>query len=243
MQIDILTLFPEVFAGAFGSSIIKRAQDKKILTINLHDLRRWAVDARGTVDDRPYGGGVGMVLMVEPIFKALSEIKKPKAGAKSKTVLLTPQGKTLSQRKAQSLSKLTQLILICGHYEGVDERVRQYLVDEELSIGDYVLSGGEIPAMVVVDAISRLLPGVLTKEEATQFESFQPLTVGQKTLAEALESPHYTRPEVFRGWKVPQILLSGNHQRISQWRAGRALIKTRSIRPDLLRKAPSTKSK
>ncbi|MDP2873897.1 MAG: tRNA (guanosine(37)-N1)-methyltransferase TrmD [bacterium] len=234
MQIDILTLFPEVFAGAFGSSIIKRSQDKKIVTINLHNLRHWAVDTRGTVDDRPYGGGAGMVLMVEPIFKALSEIKKPKTGAKSKTILLSPQGKTFSQRKAQSLSKLQQLILICGHYEGVDERVRQYLVDEEVSIGDYVLSGGEIPAMVVVDTISRLLPGVLTKEEATQFESFQPLAVGKKTIAEALEYPHYTRPEVFRGWKVPDILLSGHHQKISHWRAETAFAKTKKSRPDLL---------
>lgn len=236
MQIDVLTLFPEMFAGAFGSSIIKRAQDKKILTINLHNLRQWAADARGTVDDRPYGGGAGMVLMVEPIFNALSEIRSQtsEAGYQAKTILLSPQGKIFSQRKAQSLAKLTQLILICGHYEGVDERVRQYLVDEELSIGDYVLSGGEIPAMVVVDAISRLLPKVLTNQEATQFESFQPLTVGSKTIAEALEYPHYTRPEVFRGWKVPQVLLSGNHQRIGQWRAKKALTKTKTIRPDLV---------
>lgn len=204
MTFDIITLFPNMFSGPFDQSIIKRAQDKKLVEINYHDLREFAVDERGTVDDRPYGGGVGMVLMVEPIFKALEKIKS------KKVILLDPRGEKFTQQKAREFSKLEQITLICGRYEGVDERVRENLVDESISIGDYVLTGGEIPSMVIIDAVTRLIPGVLEKEDATKFESFS-----EKN---SLEHPQYTRPEEFNGWKVPEILLSGNHGKIDEWR-------------------------
>lgn len=204
MTFDIVTLFPEMFSGPFDHSIIKRAQDKKLVEISFHNLRDFAADARGTVDDRPYGGGVGMVLMIEPIFKALQKIQS------KKVVLLDPRGEKFGQKKAREYSKLDQLTLICGRYEGVDERVREHLVDESISIGDYVLTGGEIPAMVVVDAVTRLIPGVLEKPDATKFESFSDEKI--------LEHPQYTRPENFKGWKVPDVLLSGNHKEIKKWR-------------------------
>lgn len=204
MTIDILTLFPSMFTGPFDKSIIKRAQDQQQLTINIHDLRKWSVDERGSVDDRPYGGGVGMILRVEPIFNALKEIKK----ANGKVVLMDARGEQFSQAKAREYRELDQLILICGHYEGVDERVRQYLGDEAISIGPYVLTGGEIPAMVITDSVARLVPGVL-KSEATELESFT---------TDKLEHPQYTRPEEFNGWKVPEILLSGDHKKINEWR-------------------------
>lgn len=197
-----------MFAGPFNQSILRRAQDKSLITINLHDLRKWAIDKRGTVDDRPYGGGVGMILRVEPIFKALKTIKS------SRVVLLDARGETFSQAKAQEFSKLDQLTLICGHYEGVDERVREHLVDETISIGNYVLTGGEIPGMIIVDAVTRLIPGVLEKPEATQIESFSEEAF--------LEFPQYTRPEEFNGWQVPEILLSGNHKEIEKWRRGKS---------------------
>lgn len=203
MTFDIITLFPEMFAGPFDQSIIKRAQDKDLVKINLHNLRQWAVDERGSVDDKPYGGGVGMVLRIEPIFNALKTIKS------QKIVLLDARGEKFTQKRAQEYSKLDQLTLICGHYEGIDERVKN-LVDESISIGDYVLTGGEIPSMVIIDAVSRLIPGVLSKEDATKIESFSE----KKTL----EFPQYTRPEEFNRWKVPEILLSGNHQKIEKWR-------------------------
>lgn len=213
MTIDILTLFPQMFTGPFDQSIIKRAQDRSLLSVAIHDLRKWAIDERGTVDDRPFGGGVGMVLRVEPIFNALKEIKNPNLN--SKTVLLDARGETFTQPKAKSYSELDQLILICGHYEGIDERVKEYLVDESISIGNYVLTGGEIPAMVLTDSIGRLVSGVL-KPEATSLESF---SIQDSTdAAPYLEHPQYTRPEEFNGWKVPEILLSGNHAAIKLWR-------------------------
>lgn len=235
MKIDILTLFPEMFRSPFDESIIKRAQTKSLVEIKIHNLRDWAEDKRGTVDDKSYGGGVGMVLMVEPIYKALQVLKPNTKNPKSKKILLSAGGKVFDQQKAQEFSKIDHLILICGHYEGVDQRVIDHLIDEEISIGDYVLTGGELPAMVVVDAITRLIPGVLEKPEATQFESFSnyPLTPNRSPL---LEYPQYTKPEDFQGWKVPEILLSGNHKKIEEWRLEKSLEKTRQIRPDLLKK-------
>jgi len=228
MRIDIITLFPAMFKGPFGESIVRRAQEKEKVVIKVHNLRDWAVDKRGTVDDRTYGGGVGMILMPQPIFNAVEEIKSKAKSRKIKVILLTPQGKRFNQKMAKRLVKINHLILICGHYEGVDERVRKYLVDEEISIGDYVLTGGELPAMVLVDTIVRLLPGVLKKEEAVREESF-----AQRGL---LEYPQYTRPADFKGWKVPKVLLSGNHKKIEEWRKKKALERTKKRRPDLIKK-------
>jgi tRNA (guanine37-N1)-methyltransferase len=224
MRIDILTLFPKMFKGPFGESIVQRAQEKDLITIKIHNLRQWAKDKRRTVDDRPFGGGTGMVLMIKPLNQALKELRQKN----SKVILLTPQGKPFNQKTAQKLAKLRHLILICGHYEGVDERVREHLIDEEISIGDYILTGGELPAMVVVDTISRLIPGVIEKPEAIKNESFQTST---------LEYPQYTRPANFKGWQVPKILLSGDHQKIEKWRKKKALKRTKQRRPDLLGKS------
>ncbi len=216
MTFDVITLFPEMFSGPFDYSIIQRAQNKSLVTINLHNLRDFAIDARGSVDDRPFGGGVGMILRVDVIAAALRGIKNLKLKIKnSRTVLLDPRGKTFNQSKAREFAKLDQLVLVCGRYEGVDQRVKDHLVDESLSIGDYVLTGGEIPAMVIVDAVTRLLPGVLEKPEATEIESFSE--------RENLEFPQYTRPEEFNGWKVPEVLLSGNHAKIKNWRLKRVI--------------------
>jgi tRNA (guanine37-N1)-methyltransferase len=230
MKIDILTLFPDMFAGPFAESIVKRAQDKKMIEITIYNLRDWTSDKHKTVDDRPFGGGVGMVMMVEPVFKALTALKSKSA----KVILLTPQGKTFNQKSASKLRTQDHLILICGHYEGIDERIREYLVDEEISIGDYVLTGGELPAMVIVDAITRLIPGVLEKTEATEIESFGEYVVrGKKN--QLLEYPQYTRPAEFNGWKVPEILVSGDHKKVEDWRVNQALAKTKKKRPDLLK--------
>lgn len=215
MKFDIITLFPEMFKGPFDESIIKRAQDKKLVEINLHNLRDWAIDKRGSVDDRPYGGGVGMILRVEPIYNALLEIKKNKL---SKILLTDPRGIKFTQKKAREYSKLDQLIIICGRYEGVDERVREHLANEAISIGDYVLTGGEIPAMIITDAVTRLIPGVLEKPEATEIESFSAQHDNNSYQNPDYEFPQYTRPEEFNGWKVPEILLSGNHAEIKKWR-------------------------
>ncbi len=224
MKIDILTLFPEMFKGPFNESILQRAQNKGLVEIKIHNLRNWARDKRKTVDDRPYGGGVGMIMRVDVINQALTEIK-----SQSLTILLSPRGKVFDQKTAKRLAKLKHLILICGHYEGVDERVTEHLIDEEISIGDYVLTGGEIPAMIMVDTIVRLIPGVLEKVEATKSESFSPIN---------LEYPQYTRPEDFKGWKVPEILLSGDHKKIEEWKTKKALEKTKKVRPDLLKVKP-----
>jgi len=235
MKIDIVTIFPEMFTGPFDESILRRAQDKSLVEINIHNLRKWTTDKRGTVDDRPYGGGVGMVMKIKPIAKALEDIKilGYKDIKKEKTILLSPRGRVWKQATAQEYSKLDHLILICGHYEGVDERVRE-LIDEEISIGDFVLTGGEIPSMVLVDSIVRLIPGVLEKAEATQKESFgyQLSVTGDQRL---LEHPQYTHPEDFNGLKVPKILLSGNHGGIEKWREEEAIKITKKIRPDLIK--------
>ncbi len=230
MNIQILTLFPELFSSFLATSIIKRAQEKGALSVEVHNLRDWTSDTHHTVDDRPYGGGAGMILMVEPIALALQKLQK-KGGAH--VALLSPQGPTFTQAKANELTKHKDLLLICGRYEGVDERVRENLVDEEISIGDYVLSGGEVPAMVVIDTITRLLPGVLNKEEATRLESFQPEKEGGKDLL--LEYPQYTRPEKYLEWSVPEVLLSGNHAEVDKWRQEKSQEKTKRMRPDLLR--------
>jgi len=211
MTIDILSLFPDSFTP-LGTSMMKRAQEAKLVEINIHDLRNWATDKHKTVDGRPFGGGKGMVLKIEPIFNALKDLKSEIPGQArndSRVILMTPQGDIYDQQKAKALVKVSHLILIAGHYEGYDQRIREHLVDEEISIGRYVLTGGEVPAMVVVDSIVRLIPGVLDKE-ARENESFYK--------GDELDHPQYTRPEEFNGWKVPEVLLSGNHKEIEKWR-------------------------
>ena len=220
MRIDILTLFPKLFESVFSESLIARAQKQSIAQIEIHNLRDWSTDKHKTVDDKPFGGGPGMVLKVDVVDRALKNF----SGFK---VLLTPQGKVFNQSIAQVLSREKNLVLICGHYEGYDERIRS-LVDEEISIGDYVLTGGEIPAMVIVDTVVRLLPGVVGKEASLQEESFSPAAVG-------LEYPQYTRPEEYQGKKVPAVLLSGNHAEIKKWREEQSKLRTKSRRPDLLK--------
>lgn len=224
MKIFILTLFPEMFDGPFSSSIVKRAQDKGHISIEYVNIREFSTDSYKTVDDHPYGGGSGMILRVDVIDKALQKTKSKSKGKKTKIILLDPQGKPYSQPIARSFSKLDQIILVCGHYEGIDERIRT-LVDEEISIGDYVLTGGEIPAMVLVDSITRLIPGVLKHADATTYETFE---------KNVLEYPQYTRPRVYKNVRVPEILLSGDHKRINQWRTIESLRRTEKIRPDLL---------
>lgn len=206
MKIDVLTLFPEMFEGVFNTSIIKRAQAKGLLEVNVRDLRSWGEGERRNVDDRPYGGGVGMILRVDIIDAALKDLRKKN----SKVILLDATGAKFTESKARELSKVEHIILIAGHYEGVDHRVHEYLVDETISIGDYVLTGGEIPSMVLVDSIIRLLPGVLGKDESSADESHKEPGY--------LEYPQYTRPEEYKGWKVPKVLLSGNHGEINKWR-------------------------
>jgi len=238
MEIDILTLFPAMFKGPFDESILRRAQDKSLVQITIYNLRRWTDDKRGTVDDRPYGGGVGMVMMAAPIVKAIEEVKRQKLKGKSasqnlKVILLSPRGKVWKQEMALEYSKFDHLILICGHYEGVDERVREF-IDEEISIGDYVLTGGEIPSMAIVDSIVRLIPGVLEKPDATNFESFSK-SLNPSQSKSLLEYPQYTHPKDFRGLKVPSVLLSGDHGEIEKWRNEKALEITKKNRPDLIK--------
>ncbi|MFC1711818.1 tRNA (guanosine(37)-N1)-methyltransferase TrmD [Patescibacteria group bacterium] len=234
MKIDIISLFPKMFLGPFNESIIKRAIDKKIVNINIHNLRKWTNDNHRTVDDRPYGGGTGMVLMVEPIYKAIRALKLKSQEKAPKVILLTPQGKVFNQNMAFKMAKSKHIILICGHYEGIDERVRKYLVDEEISIGDYILTGGEIPAIVLTDTIVRLIPGVLEKKQAIKNESFSKFKHIKNKAKKLLEYPQYTRPDSFKGWKVPEILLSGNHKKIDEWREKKAFEKTKKLRPDLI---------
>ncbi|MDD5130924.1 MAG: tRNA (guanosine(37)-N1)-methyltransferase TrmD [Candidatus Omnitrophica bacterium] len=226
MRIDIISIFPKMFSAVLDESIVKRAQQKGKVKIFTHDLRDYTLDKHHKVDDRPFGGGSGMVLQVEPIFRAVAAIKK-KVKAKSKVILLCPQGKRLNQAYAKKLSVCRNLILICGHYEGIDERVRQYLVDEEISIGDYVLTGGELAAMVLVDSLVRLIPGVLGDKNSLNFESFE---------GNLLEYPQYSRPAKFKNWPVPEVLLSGDHHKIYAWRKLQALKRTRLRRPDLLKR-------
>lgn len=237
MRIDILTLFPGMFKGPFDESIIKRAQKKGFAEINIHDLRNWTNDKRKTVDDKPYGGGAGMVMMVEPIDRALTELNTKYQIPNTKIILTSPRGKKFNQKKAQELSKLDHLIFICGHYEGLDERISEHLINEEISIGDYVLTGGELPTMIMIDTIVRLIPGVLEKSDATKFESFSNLETNDResTTNNLLEYPQYTRPEDYKGWKVPEILLSGDHKKIAEWRKEKARKLTQKRRPEFFR--------
>ena len=219
LKIDILTLFPEMFEGAFSKSILQRAQEKDLIKINIHNLRDWATDKHKTVDDRPYGGGPGMILRVDIIDRAISVLKSKIVNPKFKikVVLLDAGGQTFNQKIAKQFSQLDQIVLICGHYEGVDHRVHEHLVDEIVSIGDYVLTGGEIPAMVIADTVTRLVPGVI-KEESLLEESFSTLNSQLSTDKQGVEYPQYTRPEDYKGWKVPEVLLSGNHKEIDKWK-------------------------
>ena len=230
MIFHVLTIFPEFFAGPFAHGVVKRAQDAGILEIRIHNLRDWTFDRHKTVDDRPFGGGEGMVLKPEPIFLAV-ESTWPERTADRKVILLSAQGARFDQAMASSLKDSTELLLICGRYEGVDERVASHLADYEVSIGDYVLSGGELAAAVVIDTVARLLPGVLGNESSTAFESFQETGHGEG----ALDCPHWTRPADFRGWKAPEVLLNGNHEEIRKFRRQAALEKTGRLRPDLMK--------
>jgi tRNA (guanine37-N1)-methyltransferase len=228
MRIDIITIFPKMFSPVLDESIIRRAQEKKKAAIFVHDLREYTHDRHRTVDDRPFGGGSGMVLKPEPVFEAVAAVKKAAKRAKLRgapeVILLTPQGEQLSQKICKRIARHAHIILICGRYEGVDERIRE-MCDRELSIGDYVLTGGELPAMVLVDCVVRLLPVVLGDKNSLSFESFE---------GNLLEYPQYTRPAEYKGSKVPAILLGGDHRKIEEWRREQALQRTRERRPDLL---------
>ena len=220
LQIDIVTIFPRMLDGILGESMLKRAQDAGLVQVRCVNLRDYASGAHLTTDDRPYGGGPGMVMKPEPVFKAVDALRRPE----SKVILMTPQGEPFKQAKALALSKEAHLIILCGHYEGVDERIREALADMEISIGDYILTNGVISAAIVVDAVVRLLPGALGGEGAAEDESF---TTGM------LEYPHYTRPPVFRGMAIPEILASGNHAEIAKWRRAQSIERTKARRPDL----------
>lgn len=234
MQIDIITIFPSMFKAVLEASVLRIAQEKGLLKLKIHDLRNFTHNKHRQVDDVPYGGGPGMVMKPEPFFEAVESIlgsRPEKIKDKARIILLTPQGEKLSQAKADKLAKEQGLVILCGHYEGVDERVREYLVTDEISIGDYVLTGGELPAMVLIETITRLIPGVLGNELSSKRDSFS---------QGLLEHPHYTRPAVYRGWSVPKVLLSGNHQTIKKWRHKETLIRTQKRRPDLIAKANLT---
>lgn len=222
MNIDVLTLFPGMFAGPLDESIVRRARDNGKLSLQIHDLRKFTHDRHRTVDDKPFGGGPGMLLKPEPVFEAVEAIRDEG----TKIILLSPAGRKLTQDIVRELSVAESLLLVCGAYEGFDERIREHLADDEISIGDFVLTNGALPAMVLIDAVSRLLPGVLGDEQSAVDESFS---------HGLLEYPHYTRPADFRGWKVPEVLVSGNHAAIEQWRREQALQRTQQRRPDLLK--------
>lgn len=223
MRIDILTVLPELLESPFQHSIMKRAREKGLLQVHVHHLRKWAINEYGQVDDYQYGGGAGMVMMCEPLTKAIEELSTERKY--DEIIYLTPDGETLNQKIANSFSLKENLLFICGHYKGIDERIRQHFVTKEISIGDYVLSGGELAAAILVDAVGRLLPGVLNDETSALFDSFQD---------NLLAPPVYTRPADFRGWKVPEILLSGDLKKIEEWRLDQALKRTEERRPDLL---------
>jgi tRNA (guanine37-N1)-methyltransferase len=222
MKIDVLTLFPAMFAGPLDESIVKRAREEGLLDLKIHNLRDWTHDRHKTVDDRPFGGGPGMLLKVEPLFEAIKSLQRDK----TRVILFSPSGRKFDQSIARELALAEDLLLVCGSYEGFDERVREGLADDELSIGDYVLTNGALPAMVVIDTVARLLPGVLGDDESSHDESFS---------AGLLEYPQYTRPAEFRGMKVPKVLLSGNHADIEKWRREQAKLRTQKQRPDLLK--------
>ena len=215
MKINIVTLFPKMFESPFAESIIQRAIKNKIIDLKINNLRDWAVDDYGSVDDRPFGGDVGMLIRPEPVFNALESIKKNLKG-KTKVIMMSARGKKFDQKKAEELSKLDNLILVAGHYEGFDQRVSDFMVDEEISIGDYILTGGELPAMVITDAVARLIPGVLGKNESSKVESWSEVEIDGKKIR-TIEYPQYTRPQEFRGHKVPEVLVSGDPKKIKQW--------------------------
>ena len=220
MKIDVLTLFPGMFSGPLDESIVKRAREAGLLKLGIHNLRDWTHDRHKTVDDRPFGGGPGMLLKPEPIFEAVEQL----AAERTRVILLCPQGRQFNQAVARELAQQEHLLLVCGSYEGFDERIREALADDELSIGDFVLTNGALPAMVMIDAVTRLLPGVLGDDQSSQDESFS---------QGMLEYPHYTRPADFRGMRVPEVLLSGNHAEIARWREAQARLRTAARRPDL----------
>jgi len=229
MRFDVFTLFPEVFQPYLQTSILERAAQADLIEVNLHNIRDWATDRHHTTDDAPYGGGGGMVMKPEPVFSAVEAILGlPPA---CPLILLTPQGRTFNQKIAQQLSAAPHLALLCGHYEGIDERIRQHLVTDQISIGDYVLTGGELPALCLIDAVTRLLPGALGDPDGALDDSHA---------SGLLEYPHYTRPVDFRSWRVPDVLLSGNHAEIARWRRQQALARTWLSRPDLLERAELT---
>ena len=228
MQVDVITIFPEMFPAVLGSSMLKRAQESDRLRVHVHNLRDYTHDKRRTVDDRPYGGGPGMIMKPEPVFEAMEAITRPceehRAAAACQVILMSPQGEALSTRMAQELATAGHLVIIAGHYEGVDERVK-VLITRSVSIGDYVLTGGELPAMVLLDAVARYLPGVIGHEQATEEESF---------VSGWLEYPQYTRPPIFRELAVPEVLLSGDHEQIARWRKLQSVVRTVTTRPDLV---------
>jgi tRNA (guanine37-N1)-methyltransferase len=224
MRFDVFTLFPEMFSAYLDESILKRARDGGLLEVALHNIRDYTTDKHHTTDDEPYGGGGGMVMKPEPIFAAVESVLGSPPSCP--VILLTPQGRLFTQQVAVELAASTHLALLCGRYEGVDERVRQYLVTDEISLGDFVLTGGELPALAIIDAVARLIPGVLGDPEASQKDSHA---------SGLLEYPHYTRPPEFRGWEVPEVLRSGNHAEIERWRQEQALKRTQERRPDLLK--------
>jgi tRNA (guanine37-N1)-methyltransferase len=225
MVVDVITPFPNLIQGAFEESIIKRAQDRGRVKITIWNLRDFTSDKHRTVDDYPYGGGAGMILKPEPIFFAVDQIKKNHPDSQPRVIMMTPQGSRYNQHMARNLSRIEHLIFICGHYRGVDERVIEELVTDEISIGDYILTGGELAAAVVIDSVIRLLPDVLSNFDSAEGDSFT---------SRLLDHPHYTRPESFRGMQVPDVLLSGHHEQINEWRQAQAMKKTRDRRPDLL---------
>lgn len=231
MRIDVLTLFPEMFDGVFGASILGKARDKGIVALKAVNFREYANNKHNTVDDYPYGGGGGMVLKPEPLFAAVEDLM-PDGGEKPRVILLCPQGEPYTQKKAEEFATQEHLIFVCGHYEGYDERIREHLVTDEISLGDYVLTGGELPAMVMIDSIVRLLPGTLGNENSAVTDSFS---------TGLLEYPHYTRPAEFRGWAVPDVLLSGHHANVEAWRRQQSILRTLARRPELLETAELSK--
>jgi len=240
MQFEVFTLLPEVFPPYLESSILNRARQKGLIDVRVHNIRDYTHDKHHTTDDTPYGGGGGMVMKPEPVFEAVESVlglaaplSAPPPASNIPIILLTPQGRVFTQRVAEELSRYERIVLVCGRYEGVDERIREYLVTDEISIGDYVLTGGELPALMLIDAISRLIPGVLGDPTGAEDDSH---SMG------LLEYPHYTKPPEFRGWKVPDVLASGNHAKIDRWRREQALTRTFNKRPDMLEKAELSKS-
>ncbi len=226
IRFDVLSIFPDMLQSPLNFSLLKKAQEKGLIEIGLHDIRNWAFDKHRMTDDAPYGGGCGMVMKVEPVERALATVRRDEL--QPLVVLMTPQGETFNQKIAAEFARQSQLILICGRYEGFDERIREHLAEREISIGDYILTGGELSALVVIDAVARLVPGVLGNDESAHTESFS---------QGLLEYPQYTRPAEYKGWNVPDVLVSGNHAQIERWRKGQSLKKTWRRRPDLLEKA------